>query len=60
MLQEICSRLISEYQCYPVFLGEELKNSYYRSTLMSFLKDWMLTPSIIREDLHLDDELVLA
>lgn len=29
-LQEVSQHLLSEYQCYPVFLGEELKYSYYK------------------------------
>jgi len=30
-LQEVAQQLQTQFNCYPVFLGAELKNNYYKS-----------------------------
>jgi hypothetical protein len=30
-LQEVAHQLMTQFQCYPVFLGTELKENYYKS-----------------------------
>lgn len=36
-MQEVAQQLQTQFNCFPVFLGAELKNNYYKSKLLRLL-----------------------
>ncbi len=66
-LQEVAQQLMTQFNCYPVFLGEELKTNYYKKfckqqlEVLSSLEDdfvWihdyhlLVLPSLLRKRFH--------
>ena len=43
MVQEVAQQLQAQFGCYPVFLGAELKNNYYKSELPASMPAWHWT-----------------